>query len=292
MVLNKELFLRPKNQLEGSSESQEAQQENVQEERLPCGGCGRDVPVSEIRNHHYICPLCGFYWKMPARVRLQEIVEADSFVEFDAEMESHDLLHFPGYEEKLAIARRKSGERESVITGTARVEGVPCALFAMESQFMMGSMGTVTGEKITRLFEYALHKQLPVIGFCLSGGARMQEGILSLMQMAKVSGAVQKHGEAGLLYIAVLQNPTTGGVTASFAMEGDIILAEKGALIGFAGPRVIEQTLRQKLPENFQSAEFVQEKGFIDAVVERHQLKGLLGRLLHMHQKGAADGCI
>lgn len=292
MVLNRAMFLRPKNQLEGSSEQLEEQKSQPQETRLSCSGCGREVPVSEIRNHHYICPLCGFYWKMPARVRLQEIAEEGSLIELDEELSSRDLLNFPGYEGKLAAACKMSGENESVITGTARINGVPCAMFAMESQFMMGSMGTVTGEKITRLFEYALQQRLPVVGFCLSGGARMQEGILSLMQMAKVSGAVQRHSEAGLLYIAVLQNPTTGGVTASFAMEGDIILAEKGALIGFAGPRVIEQTLRQKLPENFQSAEFVREKGFVDAIVERNQLKGLLGRLLHMHQKGTAHGSL
>lgn len=196
MVLNRAMFLRPKNQLEGSSEQLEEQKSQPQETRLSCSGCGREVPVSEIRNHHYICPLCGFYWKMPARVRLQEIAEEGSLIELDEELSSRDLLNFPGYEGKLAAACKMSGENESVITGTARINGVPCAMFAMESQFMMGSMGTVTGEKITRLFEYALQQRLPVVGFCLSGGARMQKGILSLMQMAKVSGAVQRHSRS------------------------------------------------------------------------------------------------
>ena len=288
MVLNKELFLRPKNQLEGSNDQSSKQQEQL----FTCSGCGKEFPLIEIKKNDYICPFCEFYWKMPARVRLLNIAEDDTFRELDAEMEAQDLLAFPGYKEKLSVARKKSKERESVITGIAEVDGISCALFAMESEFMMGSMGSITGEKITRLFEYATQHHLPVVGFCLSGGARMQEGILSLMQMAKVSGAVQRHSQAGLLYIAVLQNPTTGGVTASFAMEGDIILAEKGALIGFAGPRIIEQTMRQKLPENFQRAEFVRQKGFIDIVVDRRHLKEILNKLLHMHQKGGADGSI
>ncbi|MBR5445119.1 MAG: acetyl-CoA carboxylase carboxyl transferase subunit beta, partial [Clostridia bacterium] len=189
----------------------------------------------------------------------------------------------PDYEKKLEIARLETGEKEAVITGTARIGGHPCALFVMDAAFMMGSMGTVVGEKITRLFEYATEKRLPVIGFTCSGGARMQEGVLSLMQMAKISGAIRWHSSAGLLYIAVLTDPTTGGVTASFAMEGDIIAAEPGALIGFAGQRVIEQTIGQKLPEGFQKSEFQLEHGFCDLLIGRVNMAKTLADLLMLH---------
>ena len=179
--------------------------------------------------------------------------------------------------------REKTGEKEGVVCGIAKIGGVRCALFSMDYRFMMGSMGHTVGEKIAKTFEYATEHALPVVGFVLSGGARMHEGIISLMQMAKTSAAVAKHGEAGLLYISVLTDPTTGGVSASFAFEADIIMAEKGALIGFAGPRVIEQTIRQTLPEGFQRAEFIQEKGFADLIVERKEMKDKLALLLKMH---------
>ena len=210
-------------------------------------------------------------------------VDEGSFEEFDAEMTSTNIIDFPDYTRKLKNAKLNSGENESVITGKAVIGGCTAVLAVMNSQFMMGSMGTVTGEKITRAFEYATEQQLPVIVFTVSGGARMQEGILSLMQMAKTSAAVKRHSDAGLLYITVLTDPTTGGVTASFAMEGDIILSEPKALIGFAGPRVIEQTIRQKLPKDFQSAEFLLEKGFVVKVVPRSEMKETLTKLLVLH---------
>lgn len=192
-------------------------------------------------------------------------------------------MDFPGYKEKLDKAMSATDENDAVICGTAKINCQECAIFVMDSRFMMASMGSVVGEKITKTFETAIEKKLPVIGFTASGGARMQEGIISLMQMAKVSGAVKKHSEAGLLYITVLTDPTTGGVTASFAMQGDILLTEPKALIGFAGRRVVEQTTKTELPSNFQTAEFLLEHGFIDSIVERPQLKETLGTLLKIH---------
>lgn len=279
MIFNKDMFIRPKNELEGGAKKKSGTE---------CPGCKGLYNKDELDENLYVCPRCGYHFKMPARKRILNLVDEGSFLETDEELISTDVLLFPGYIKKLETAKQKSGEKESVVTGIGMLNGVKCAVFAMEAEFMMGSMGRVTGEKITRLFEQAEKERIPVIGFCLSGGARMQEGILSLMQMAKVSGAVKKHGDAGLLYIAVLQNPTTGGVTASFAMEGDIIIAEKGALVAFAGPRVIEQTLRQKLPKGFQSAEFVQEKGFIDIISDRRELKALLAKILKMHAERGA----
>ena len=220
---------------------------------------------------------------MTARERIDLVADENSFEEFDADMESKDFLKFPQYKEKLMNAKLKSNEKESVVTGLCKIDGIETVLCVMSPDFIMGSMGTVTGEKITRAFEYATEKRLPVIVCTVSGGARMQEGILSLMQMAKTSGAVKRHSDAGLLYITVLTDPTTGGVTASFAMEGDIIISEPNALVAFAGPRVIEQTIRQKLPKDFQTAEFVLEKGFIDAVVKREDLRKTLNKLLIIH---------
>ena len=221
--------------------------------------------------------------KLPNWVAYELTADEGSFEEFDAELTSTNIIDFPDYTRKLKNAKLNSGENESVITGLALIEGYKVVLAVMNSQFMMGSMGTVTGEKITRAFEYATENRLPVVIFTVSGGARMQEGILSLMQMAKTSGAVKRHSDAGLLYITVLTDPTTGGVTASFAMEGDIILSEPKALIAFAGPRVIEQTIRQKLPKDFQSAEFLLDKGFIDAVVQRADMKQTLAKLIRLH---------
>jgi acetyl-CoA carboxylase carboxyl transferase subunit beta len=225
---------------------------------------------------------------MCARERIGCICDEHSFEEHFSEITSGDPLQFPGYSGKLQSARETSGEPEGVVCGTASIGGIRCAMFVMDPNFMLGSMGSALGEKVTLLFELAARESLPVVGFTVSGGARMQEGILSLMQMAKTSGAVKLHGDKGNLYICVLTDPTTGGVTASFAMQGDYILAEPKALIGFAGPRVIEQTIRQKLPERFQRAEFLVEKGFVDAVVDRRDLKCVLGRLLSLHQKEAA----
>ena len=214
------------------------------------------------------------------------IADKNSFCELFAGVRSCNPLAFPGYREKLDTSKTASVEEEAVVCGTAMIGKQKCCIFAMESYFMMGSMGSAVGEKITSLFEYAIEYRLPVIGFTVSGGARMQEGLLSLMQMAKTSAAVKRHSDVGLLYIAVLTDPTTGGVTASFAMEADIILAEPGATVGFAGKRVIEQTTRQSLPKEFQSAEFVLEHGFIDKIAQRKDQRKLLAELLKMHNGG------
>jgi len=253
-------------------------------ETTKCKKCGAELDTAALRKQYKICPACGGYFRMRARERIDLVTDPRSFRELYETLESRDVIHFPDYENKLAKAKTESGEKEAVITGTARIGGHACALFVMDSSFMMGSMGTVVGEKITRLFEYAAEKDLPVVGFTCSGGARMQEGVLSLMQMAKISGAIRWHSNAGLLYITVLTDPTTGGVTASFAMEGDIIAAEPDALIGFAGQRVIEQTIGQKLPEGFQKAEFQMEHGFCDLLIERGKMRGTLANLLAIHK--------
>lgn len=220
---------------------------------------------------------------MKARQRVEMIADKGSFHELYSGFKAANPLNFPGYPYKIETARVASGEQEAVICGTAMIGRQKCCLFVMEADFMMGSMGSAVGEKITALFEYAIQHRLPVIGFTVSGGARMQEGLLSLMQMAKTSAAVKRHSDAGLLYTAVLTDPTTGGVTASFAMEADIILAEPGATVGFAGARVIEQTTKKTLPDGFQKAEFVLEHGFIDSIVPRAGQKKYLTQLLKMH---------
>ena len=219
------------------------------------------------------CP-CGYHFRVTARQRIGMLTDQGSFQELFGDLQSNDPLAFPGYQKKLETARLSSNELEAVLCGTASIGGEKCCFFAMEPGFMMGSMGTVVGEKITRLFEHAQVHRLPVMGCTVSGGARMQEGLLSLMQMAKTSGAVKRHSDSGLLYIALLTDPTTGGVTASFAMEADIILAEPMATIGFAGARVIEQTTRKQLPKGFQTAEFLLEHGFVDAIVPRTPCPG------------------
>ena len=251
------------------------------DEALTCKKCNASFKHSELMKDFLICPGCKTYFRLNARDRAS--LTFDSFKEKDKNLESRNVLGFPDYDEKLKAAKEKSGEEESVIYGIAKIKGMKCVAFIMNSEFMMGSMGSVTGEKITRAFELALKERLPVIGFTTSGGARMQEGIFSLMQMAKVSGAVKRHSDAGLLYITVLTDPTTGGVTASFAMQGDIILAEPKALVGFAGRRVIEDTIKQRLPEDFQLAEFLLEKGFIDMIVERRKMRSVLSHIMKLH---------
>lgn len=233
-----------------------------------------------------ICPHCSYSFRISAQERLALTVDQGTFEELFTGLESKNPLNFPGYDKKLAEIREKTGLDEAVVTGLAEISGQKTALAVMDSHFIMASMGTVVGEKLTRLFELATEKTLPVVVFAASGGARMQEGILSLMQMAKVSAAVKRHSEAGLFYLTVLTDPTTGGVTASFAMLGDVILAEPQSLIGFAGRRVIENTVRETLPEDFQRAEFLLEHGFVDKIVKRTDLKDCIAQLLAFHRGG------
>jgi len=256
----------------------------VEPAKIQCKKCEAEMTAEELTQRSYICT-CGTYLRMPAKARIASVADEGTFEELYADLSSSNKICFPDYEEKLQKAKKASGLDEAVVCGRCMIGGFESAVFVMDSNFMMGSMGTVVGEKLTRLFEYATEKKLPVIGFCTSGGARMQEGILSLMQMAKVSGAVKRHSDGGNLYIAVLTDPTTGGVTASFAMQGDIIIAEPKALIGFAGQRVIEQTTGEKLPKGFQRAEFMLEHGFIDLIEERERMKYTLSKLLSIHSK-------
>jgi acetyl-CoA carboxylase carboxyl transferase subunit beta len=276
-------FKKPKNELEKGGRPMPVKAETAIEMSEKCPGCGSDIPLSTLWENLHVCR-CGHCFRMNARQRIRFMTDKDSFKELFGDMESTDLLNFPGYKSRLESTKASAREKEAVICGEATVGGAPCAIFVMEPYFMMGSMGTVVGEKITRLFEYAAEKRLPVIGCTASGGARMQEGILSLMQMAKTSGAVKRHSDSGLLYITVITDPTTGGVTASFAMEGDITIAEPGATIGFAGARLVEQTTRKKLPTGFQKAETMLEHGFIDMILPRSEQKRVIGTLLTMHK--------
>ena len=282
-MLNKRLFKKPNNTLEGEAERKADPQADIPDPLIECTACKVSIPSTVLHRQDYVCPHCGALQTMAARERMRWLCDEGTFKEMDADLQPVDRLQFPQYPEKLAKARKGSGETEGVITGTAKIGGMRCAVFFMDARFIMGSMGAVVGEKITRLFEHATKRKLPVIGYAVSGGARIQEGVFSLMQMAKTSGAVLRHSQKGLLYIVVLTHPTTGGVTASFAMEADIILAEPKALIGFAGPRVIEQTMRQTLPEGFQRAEFLLEKGFVDRIVPRNAQKKELTQLLKLH---------
>lgn len=253
------------------------------EPMFKCPRCQQSVPESQFQEQGKVCPNCNYHARLTAAERLRITADKNSFVEYDAGMHSADPLHFPDYAQKIERSQTQTGMRDAVITGECTIKGSRTVLIIMDSHFMMASMGSVVGEKITRAFETATEKGLPVVAFTASGGARMQEGILSLMQMAKTSGAVARHSEAGLLYLTVMTDPTTGGVTASFASLGDIILAEPKVLIGFAGRRVIEGTIRQRLPDNFQLAEFVQEKGFVDMIVERRTMRSTLSHLSLIH---------
>lgn len=250
---------------------------------VPCSACKSNISLSEMIKNNYFCPKCGACNRIPARTRIHMLCDDNTFKEHNAKRISKNPLSFPDYEKKLEDARKKTGENEAVICGEAKLGGYDCCIFAMEPAFMMASMGSAVGDKITALFEYATEKKLPVIGIAASGGARMQEGMVSLMQMAKTSGAIKLHSDSGQLFCSVLTDPTTGGVTASFAMLGDIIIAEPKALVGFAGRRVVEQTTREKLPDNFQSAEFQLENGFIDAIVPRSELRAYLANILSLH---------
>ncbi len=256
---------------------------------VKCPSCGKMIYKKEIPKLR-ICPDCGGYFRLKARCRIDFIADDETFVEFNSDMLSKNPLNYPDYEDKIKKMREKTGINEAVVAGKCKIGGVDSVLCVMDSGFIMGSMGSVVGEKITRAFEYATENDLPAVIFTASGGARMQEGIISLMQMAKVSAAAARHSEKGLLYICVLTDPTTGGVTASFGMLGDIILSEPKALIGFAGRRVIEQTIKQKLPDEFQTAEFLLEHGFVDKIVERENLKEVISKILYIHcKKGCED---
>lgn len=249
-----------------------------------CNACKAAIVTEDVKNNYYICPKCHNYFRVHARRRVEMIADEGTFEEWDHGLNAGNPLSFPGYEEKVKALQEKTKLDEAVMTGKAQINGNEVVLGICDGRFMMASMGWAVGEKIARAVERATEEKLPVIIFACSGGARMQEGIVSLMQMAKTSAVLKKHSDAGLLYISVLTNPTTGGVTASFAMLGDVILAEPNALIGFAGPRVIEQTIGQKLPEGFQKSEFLLEHGFIDRIVEREEMKEVLASILSMHK--------
>lgn len=277
-------FLKPKNVLEEGGRTAAPLQRDEGEPEMKCPNCRKEIPVSRLQANDFVCA-CGHHFRMGARHRIRRVFDPDSFVELFRGVTTANPLDFPGYVEKAAACRAAGGEEEAVVCGRASIGKCECALFVMEPSFMMGSMGTAVGEKIASLFEYATEKRLPVIGYTVSGGARMQEGLLSLMQMAKISAAVKRHSDAGLLYMCVLTDPTTGGVTASFAMEADIIFAEPGATIGFAGAKVIEQTTRKSLPKGFQTAEFALEHGFVDCMAYREDQRKLLGYFLKLHER-------
>ena len=251
---------------------------------IKCDNCKEILYKEDVHNNFSVCPNCGKHFRISARRRIKQIADEGSFVEIGADILTKDPLKFEGYLKKVEALKEKTKIEEAVKCGTCKINGEEVVIAVMDGNFMMGSMGEAVGERITLAIETSIEKRLPLIIFCVSGGARMQEGIVSLMQMAKTSSALARHDDAGLLYISVLTDPTTGGVTASFASLGDIIIAEPNALIGFAGPRVIEQTIRQKLPEGFQRAEFLLEHGFVDKIVERKDMKETLYKMLKMHK--------
>lgn len=254
-----------------------------------CNKCTQPIYVEDVKNNFYVCPKCGGYFRVHAYRRIEMLLDEGSFEEWNKEMEFSNPLDFPGYEKKVQVAKEKTKLNEAIVTGKGKIKGFEAAVGVCDARFLMSSMGHIVGEKITQMVERATKEQLPVIIFACSGGARMQEGLVSLMQMAKTSAALEKHHEAGQLFVSVLTDPTTGGVTASFAMLGDIILAEPNALIGFAGPRVIQQTIGQKLPEGFQRSEFLLEHGFVDKIVKRSEQRDVLADILRMHCKPEAD---
>ncbi len=253
---------------------------------VKCPKCGQESERRLVAQELSVCPKCGYHFPMGAYYRLSSVLDPGTFRELFEKLPAGDPLSFPGYKEKLQAAQRKTGLTEAVVTATGAIGGHKCVVGVLDSRFLMGSMSAAVGEKLTLAINYATRNRLPLILFAASGGARMQEGILSLMQMAKTSAALARFSEKGLLYISVLTDPTTGGVTASFASLGDIILAEPGALIGFAGPRVIQQTIGETLPEGFQRAEYQEEHGFVDAVVPRVRMRETLSQLLRLHEKG------
>ncbi len=254
-------------------------------ERLRCGDCGKEMVADIVHANYSICPFCGFLFRQPVYNRIDMIADSGSFIEIERDAESKDPLSFPGYKTKIASEKSKSNVQEGVVIGKATIKGLRTAMAVMDSYFMMGSMGTVVGEKIVIITEFAIINNLPLIIFCASGGARMQEGIHSLLQMSRTTIALARHSKHKLLHINVLTHPTTGGVTASFAMQGDITIAEPKALIGFAGPRVIQQTVKDELPEGFQTAEYLYEHGLIDRIVDRMDMRDTLADILSLHCK-------
>lgn len=279
---------QPKNELEKGGRTAAPVQNDESEPEKKCPNCHKEMPVSELAGNLNVCS-CGHHFRMNSRQRVNYIADKGTFQELFTDVDFSDPIEFPGYLEKIETAKNLSKEKEGVVCGIAKVGGVECCIFAMEPFFMMGSMGTAVGEKVTSLFEYATEHKLSVVGFTVSGGARMQEGLFSLLQMAKTSGAVKRHSDAGLFYLTILTDPTTGGVTASFAMEGDIILAEPSATVGFAGARVIEQTTKKTLPKGFQTSEFLLRHGFVDAIVSRNRQKAVVRHLLKIHDRRDAE---
>jgi acetyl-CoA carboxylase carboxyl transferase subunit beta len=254
-----------------------------------CPRCMQTTPGEAFEKNLKVCPVCNFHGRMSAAERLSVFIDKGTFYEFDGNMTSENPIGFPGYDEKMKTLREETGLRDAILTGRASIHSIPFVLGIMDSRFMMASMGSVVGEKITRAFEYAAEHALPIIMFTASGGARMQEGLISLMQMAKTSAAAARYADSGGLYITVLTDPTTGGVEASFASLGDIIIAEPKVLIGFAGRRVIEGTIKQRLPEDFQSAEFQLEHGFCDMIVERREMRKTVRHILRLHGYKGGD---
>ncbi|MBQ7980053.1 MAG: acetyl-CoA carboxylase carboxyltransferase subunit beta [Oscillospiraceae bacterium] len=281
-----------KTRFNGTAEEEKPEQQAESSVKVPdnmlfkCPRCLNVIMTDELEKNLKVCPECGYHSRLTATERINLIIDKESFKEFDTDMLSANPIDFPDYEAKQQKLRDATGLKDAIITGECTIRGERCVIGVMDSRYMMASMGSVVGEKITRAFEYATENKLPVIMFTASGGARMQEGIVSLMQMAKTSGAVARHSDAGLLYITVMTDPTTGGVTASFASLGDIIIAEPKVLIGFAGRRVIEGTIKQRLPDDFQSAEFMLEHGFADMIVERKTMRRTIAHILKLHKVG------
>lgn len=279
-----DLFKVVKSRFTDDSHSQPEKGVEIPQDLLfKCPRCGGVFYNAEFIKSMKVCPKCNYHARLTWRERLEMTADTESFKEFDKDMQSLNPIGFPKYEDKVAKMQQECDTREAIVTGECTIRGYRCVIGIMDSHFMMASMGSVVGEKVTRAFEYATEKKLPVVMFASSGGARMQEGIISLMQMAKTSGAVKRHSDAGGLYISVMTDPTTGGVTASFASLGDIIIAEPKVLIGFAGRRVIQDTIRQRLPDDFQSAEFQQDCGFVDMIVERGMMRKRLANILKLH---------
>ena len=288
MFFNKKYIKVNHNEEPEKTQAEEPKQEEAKEaapvvETVTCKICKKELDKQRVIKNKYVCYECGYYFRVRTKNRIRMVADAGTFETWDNDLKTENPLNFPEYEEKVAATQEKTGLNEGVTMGSCTINGEKTVLGVIDARFMMGSMGSVVGEKITRLIEKADEEHLPLVIFCASGGARMQEGIVSLVQMAKTSAALKRFNDHGNLYISVLTNPTTGGVSASFAMLGDIIISEPRALIGFAGRRVIEKTINEELPKEFQRAEFVKEKGFVDMIVERKKMKKTLGDLIRLH---------